>query len=218
MIPSSQSDQKEEPIRFAGAELPEDRHICAFFNTPDEEYRVLLPFIVEGVERGEKAVHVVDPELRDDHLGRLASGGLDVASLMKSGQLELLDWNEMYYEDSGFDETRMIAKWEAALDRAVQEGYPRTRVVAHLEWWDKDVRKLLRYESKFHLRPYHSRDPVICTYDLAKHSGAFIIDVMRTHPMILIGGLLQKNPFYVPPEQFLKELDERGPAEEGPAF
>jgi hypothetical protein len=91
MIPSSHSDQKEEPIRFAGAELPEDRHICAFFNTPDEEYRVLLPFIVEGVERGEKAVHVVDPELRDDHLRRLASAGLDVASLTKSGQLELLD-------------------------------------------------------------------------------------------------------------------------------
>ena len=88
MIPSSHSDQKEEPIRFAGTELPEDRHICAFFNTPDEEYRVLLSFIVEGLERGEKAVHVVDPDLREYHLRRLASAGLDVTTLMKSGQLE----------------------------------------------------------------------------------------------------------------------------------
>jgi hypothetical protein len=218
MIPSSHSDQKVEPIRFAGAELPEDRHICAFFNTPDEEYRVLLPFIVEGLERGEKALHVVDPELREDHLRRLGSAGLDIASLMKSGQLELLDWNEVYFPDSRFDESRMLAKWEATLDRAVQEGYARTRVIAHLEWWRNDVRELLRYEAKFNLRPYRSRDPVICTYDLAKHSGAFIIDVMRTHPMILIGGLLQKNPFYVPPEQFLSELDERGPTEEVSTF
>jgi len=33
--------------------------------------------------------------------------------------------------------------------------------------------------------------------------------MMRTHPMIIIGGILQRNPFYVPPEQFLRELHER---------
>ncbi len=32
---------------------------------------------------------------------------------------------------------------------------------------------------------------------------------MRTHPMIIIGGLLQENPFFVPPEEFLRELEER---------
>jgi hypothetical protein len=33
---------------------------------------------------------------------------------------------------------------------------------------------------------------------------------MRTHPMVIIGGLLQQNPFFVPPDQFLAELRERG--------
>ena len=47
------------PISFAGSQLRETRHICAFFNSDDEEYRVLLPFIKEGFERGDKAVHVV---------------------------------------------------------------------------------------------------------------------------------------------------------------
>ena len=32
---------------------------------------------------------------------------------------------------------------------------------------------------------------------------------MRTHPMIIIGGILQENPFYVPPDEMLKELKER---------
>jgi hypothetical protein len=50
---------------------------------------------------------------------------------------------------------------------------------------------------------------VICTYDLSRHSGAFIVDVMRTHPMVLIGGILQENPFYVLPEEFLQELRKR---------
>jgi hypothetical protein len=36
-----------------------------------------------------------------------------------------------------------------------------------------------------------------------------VIDIMRTHPMVIIGGVLQENPFYVPPDQFLAELRSR---------
>ncbi len=32
---------------------------------------------------------------------------------------------------------------------------------------------------------------------------------MRTHPMVIIGGILQRNPFYVPPEEFLREIRAR---------
>jgi hypothetical protein len=55
------SNKAEQPIRFAGSELGEKRHICAFFDSSDEEYRVMLPFIKEGIDRGEKAFHVVNP-------------------------------------------------------------------------------------------------------------------------------------------------------------
>jgi hypothetical protein len=33
---------------------------------------------------------------------------------------------------------------------------------------------------------------------------------MRTHPMIIIGGILQGNPFFVPPDEFLRQLRQRG--------
>ena len=59
----------EQPIHFANATLGAERHICAFFNSPDEEYRVLTPFIREGIERGEKAFHIVDPRLSRTILG-----------------------------------------------------------------------------------------------------------------------------------------------------
>jgi hypothetical protein len=36
-----------------------------------------------------------------------------------------------------------------------------------------------------------------------------VIDAMRTHPVVLVGGLLQENPFFVPPQEFLVELRER---------
>ena len=27
------------------------------------------------------------------------------------------------------------------------------------------------------------------------------MDIMRTHPMVIIGGILQENPFFVPPDR-----------------
>ena len=35
------------------------------------------------------------------------------------------------------------------------------------------------------------------------------MDIMRTHPMVIIGGLLQENPFFVPPDEMLAELHRR---------
>jgi hypothetical protein len=35
------------------------------------------------------------------------------------------------------------------------------------------------------------------------------MDILRTHPMVIIGGVLQVNPFWVPPDEFLEELDAR---------
>jgi hypothetical protein len=52
-------------------------------------------------------------------------------------------------------------------------------------------------------------DAVICTYHLGKFGGDTVVDIMRTHPMIIIGGLLQRNPFFVPPEEFLLEFRQR---------
>jgi hypothetical protein len=54
-------------------------------------------------------------------------------------------------------------------------------------------------------------DIVICTYDLSKFRASVVMDAMRTHPVVIVGGLLHENPYFVPPDQFLLELKERPP-------
>src|SRR5207244_10485633 len=103
---STVSNRTEQPIRFAGSELREKRHICGPFRSPEEEYELLLPFIKEGFERGEKAFHVVHPRLRDDHVRRLESAGIDAEGIGKSGQPQLCDWEQPYFPDGRFDHDR----------------------------------------------------------------------------------------------------------------
>ena len=53
------------------------------------------------------------------------------------------------------------------------------------------------------------KDAVIYVYDLAKFGRHIVEDILRTHPMVLIGGIIQENPFFQPSDEFLRELRER---------
>jgi MEDS: MEthanogen/methylotroph, DcmR Sensory domain len=202
------------PIPFAGSQLDEVRHVCAFFNSDEEEYRVLLPFIRDGFECGDKAVHVVSPERRLDHVRRLAAIGIDPTAAERSGQLELRTNSETYLQDGRFDQDRMLEAFERMASGTAKGGYKLSRIVCHMDWAAKDrsyVDHLVEFESRVnHVWRRHD-DAVICVYDLAQFGGDTVIDIMRTHPMIVIGGILQQNPFFVPPEEFLHELREGCP-------
>ena len=73
-------------IPFARSQLCESRYFCAFFNSDDEEYRVLLPFIKDGYDCGDKLADVVNSDQRRDHLQRLAGVGVDAAVARQGGQ------------------------------------------------------------------------------------------------------------------------------------
>src|SRR6185437_5209117 len=79
---------------FTGSTSSHHRHICAFFNSIDEQHRVLRPFIKDGFNRGGKAYHYVDPELREEHLSWLADAGVNVPEAMGTGQLEVQPWQD----------------------------------------------------------------------------------------------------------------------------
>src|SRR6266545_2867019 len=112
----------EAPIRFAGAQLVQHRHVCAFFRDSDEEYKVMLPFIRDGFDRGDRAFHIVDPLLRDDHLRRLRSAGIDVEAEEERGSLVVRNWQDAYLREGHFDQDRMLALIEAILDGGPKKG------------------------------------------------------------------------------------------------
>jgi len=209
-------------IRLAGSPLGEQGHVCALFNSREDEYRISLPFIKDGFECGDRAFHLVGSERREDHLQRLRAGGIDTIQAQKTGQFAMLDWEETYFGGGYFDPDRWLALLEEVLESGPRLGFRLSRVVAHMEWALEDrvgIDRLIEYEARVnYLWPRYSKSLVgICTYDLTRFGGSVIIDVLRTHPWVIVGGVLQQNPFYVPPDQFLQELRERGGKRAGPA-
>jgi hypothetical protein len=142
---------KPQPVHLAGSVLDRSRHICAFFHSKDEEYDVLLPFIKEGFEHGDKAYHIVESSRRPEHRRRLQEAGIDTAVAEGRGQLDIRAWEDAYLRDGHFNQDRMLALIEQVLTIGKTHGFPLTRLVANMEWALEDrpgVEDLVEYETR----------------------------------------------------------------------
>jgi hypothetical protein len=205
------NDSADAPIRLAGRTLTQKRHVCAFFNSREEEHKVLIPFLKEGIDRGEKVLRIMDPHLRDEYLSAYAARGIDVPTAVQNGQLEVRHWHETYLQGGRFDGDSMIRLLEEGLEES-RKKYGLTRASGNMEWALEPVpgvTDIIEYEAKLNYVVAKYPDPLVCVYDLNRHSASVVMDILRTHPMVIVGGVLQENPLYVPPDELLEELRQR---------
>ena len=205
-------DESTTTVRLPSATARRFGHVCAFFHKREEEYRVLLPLAKEGFERGERVFHIVDPEHRPERMRRLEEVGISPAAARRPGQVEIRAWEGAYLRGGRFDKEAMITLLEETLRGAKADGFGQTRVWANMEWALGEfpgVEDLVEYETRVNYFLPSYDDLVVCTYDLTKFGASVVVDILRTHPLVIIGGILQENPFFVPPDEFLRELRAR---------
>ena len=205
-------DESTSTVRLPGAAARRFGHICGFFHSQEEEYRVLLPLAKEGFERGEKVFHIVDREHRPERMRRLEEVGISPAAARRPGQVEIRAWEDAHLRGGRFDQDAMMTLLEETLRGAKADGFGQTRVWANMEWALGEfpgVEDLVEYETRVNYFLPRYDDLVVCTYDLTKFGASVVVDILRTHPLVILGGILQENPFFVPPDEFLRELRAR---------
>ncbi|MBA1275694.1 MEDS domain-containing protein [Stutzerimonas azotifigens] len=199
-------------LSLAGTPI-EHFHVCAFFDSREQEYEVLLPFFKEAIDQGEKTIHILNPALLDEHRQRLIDAGIDAHGCEACGQLELQPWRGAYLDDEGeFDKDRMLENLSSICKAATEDGFPRVRIMGNMDWLfveKNGARDLLAYEAEVNEVLSQNRHPAICVYDTSKLSGSMMMDLLRTHPLTLINGIVQENPFYTPASEMLEELRSR---------
>jgi hypothetical protein len=192
------------------------RHVCAFFSSAAEEYETLLPFVCDGINCGHRAYHVLPDHHKEDHFRRLRAAGIDVETVMKSRQLEIAVAEDTYLRTGRFDKDAMLALIQEALKSGAELGFPLTRMIAHAEaavddW--KSGNEWVEYEMRLNSVLPNYDDPVICTFDANLLTAPHAIDILRTHPMVIIGGVLVENSFFTRPQEFIREVQSRtGPS------
>jgi len=187
-----------------GVAMAPGDHICAFYRGPAQRDEVLLPYLREGILAGDKVICVMDdPDV--EQVTKPLSLVLDVEASVSSGQLDLLRSDNAYIPDGTFCLDRMLDFWEAGVGGAVRRsGYSFVRAVGEMTWALRDlpgVGDLVRYEAR--LNRFLPRYPqvILCLYDLERFTdGQVLMELLRTHPKVLMSGQLLENPWYVEPD------------------
>jgi hypothetical protein len=202
------------PIPLAGSLLGDHRHVCAFFDRPEDEDRVMFPFFRDGMARGERGVSIV-PRSRSDYRGRLRSAGVDLDA--PRGQFELRCSEDYYASEGRLNADAMLSRMRETFERSRALGFPLTRLAGHGERSlisPTTMDAFLEYEARLNEVVADGPDVVICTYDVRQVPAGDAFEVLRTHPMAIVRGVLQENPFFVPPARLLELLRRRARSRE----
>jgi AcrR family transcriptional regulator len=182
-------------VHLAGEEL-RDGHVVVLGDGVDEVYDILVPFIAEGFEAGDRAVHIIDPGLRDAHFEHLSANGIDVAATTASGQLEVRTWEESYLFGGTFDPQRQFRFLRDQLAEGRRLGYPATRLIGSADWavdMPEVMPDFLAYEAHVDDLVANRPDTIVCTYDLRRHGARAIADVLGVHTGAIVGGVLRTH-------------------------
>lgn len=181
------------PVRLGRDELGDARHVCALFEGTEDASSVLVPFMREGLDRGDQVVHLVeDREVYRDGL----TGQIPIAEAVDSGQLRIEGWDEAYLRDGSFNASKMLAYLRDSLRESVSQGYAGTRLIGDMEWAQDGVPgvdELVAYESDVDALLWRPDDVVVCAYDLRSHSASRIAAVLAVHHTVFADGRLQRT-------------------------
>jgi signal transduction histidine kinase len=190
-----------EHVRAAIAQIGPADHVCTLYHQRDEEVAIAVSYIRAGLDRGELCVCVVDDGGKSI-LDALASEGVDIDAEMRMGRLEIFEKPIA----QGLQTRDMLAKIEQYASASRTAGYAGFRIVGEMTWTlDGDIKALAEFEARLNLNRVWQRHACagLCQFDVRRFTPETLREMIIVHPLVVIGERICRNPYYVPPEQYL---------------
>jgi signal transduction histidine kinase len=181
-------------------------HFCSIYESPEEHYAVAIPFMRMGLDRGEKCIYIADDGTAGDVREAMQSEGIDVERATESNSLVLTTKEQAYLKRGSFDPDWMFTFWKEATDSAMSEGFPALRVTGETEWvlrGGRGLERWMEYESRLTHALLENNCSALCQYNRYHFPPEVILDVIRTHPVVIYRGTVCRNLYYIPAEEFL---------------
>lgn len=178
-------------------------HVCAFYRGDRDRDRILSGYLAAGLAAGDKCVCVIDSARTAESLRTLLAGK---APEPLDDQLEIYLPETTYLAGGEFTTGDMLTFWTENLANAETAGYSFCRMAGEMTWALRGVpgtEHLAGYESELNRLTESHPVTVLCLYDLDLFGGDTVVNTIKTHPQVLVQGILVDNPYYVGPDEFL---------------
>lgn len=207
-------ENKSRDITIEGVDLGD--HLCSIYKSKEEQFSTVAPFIKKGLDNHQQCAYIVDENSKEEVIAELDKRGIESKKYIETNQLLLLTKRETYLKDGSFDPDRMIALLRETEKNALAEGYSGLRVTGEMTWVLEGMPgsdKLIEYESKLNDFFPNSKSTAICQYNENKFKPEILVEVIHTHPFLVIYGNLYENRFYYAPQLYTQGTHIKLPVE-----
>ena len=196
-------------LGFTAQQFPAGVHICQIFDKDEERKEAAFKFLLSGLQVRERASCFSEKVDRSDLAEFMIQNGISYEEAIASGMLSLSGTANVYFQDDYFDPERMLNVLSQYHVDSMQQGYSASRVIGEMEPRIQNIpggSRLLEYEAKISILLRDHPITAVCQYDSRDFDGATIMDILKVHPLMVVRGTVVRNPFFIPPEEFLSRM------------
>jgi DNA-binding CsgD family transcriptional regulator len=186
-------------------EIRPGTHVCALYSGPAERDSLLFPFLREGLREGDKCLCLLDDAEPASVRDRVASRQ-NCYSRRESEQLEVDRASDVYRRSGRFSVEQMRSFLSGRLTQAAESRFPLLRAVGEMSWvlpQPEAAEDFFIYESAVNQIIEDKAAVFMCLYDLQRCGVSTLVDVLKTHPKVLLDGMVLENPSYLTPTDYL---------------
>ena len=197
-------------------------HICQFYNQPGEISQTAGPFLRDGLRGTDKCYFAAPTPRLDEVRKTLRASHFDLEEATTNGQLVLVDDRESLLAHGRFDPYHLISTHQALIARSVNEGWQNVRAVIDMGWLCAGVatpEQILKYEAAADAVFTFQSRPIVAVlqYNYSELPGELVVELLKLHPMAVVGRFIKRNPYYVNAEEYMVKIIRRGQQRRRPA-
>jgi hypothetical protein len=193
--------------------IPPGSHICQLYSKVTEIPGVTARLMRVGLSLSEKCLFAAAPaqikELRDE----LQKLQVDVQGIIDAGQLVLHEEREPFLANNGkrFDPYFLLSSHQTFIAQALREGWQAVRISIDMTWLTKDIatpEQILKYEAASDAVFTFQNAPIIALmhYDHSKLLPSLVVEMLKLHPISVVGKYIKRNPYYLNSEQYMLKI------------
>lgn len=193
--------------------LSRGTHAGSIYKDREEQFAVLMPFLIAGLKRREKCLCIVEDDTRDLITEKLRKRGLSVDKCSQWGQFLFLSIGEVYLKNGHFSYESLVEALKNRHQDALSEGFYGLRVTGEITKRAIDhvgQEKFIEYESRLNYFYPGTKITALCQYDETLFDKKFLLNsAVLTHPKLFLHGKLADNTYYKAPNIVVKSHERR---------
>jgi hypothetical protein len=189
-------------------------HICQLYNQRDEVTQTAASLLRDGLRGADKCYFAGASQRVADLRKLLRVGHFDVEEAVARGQLQFVESRDELLHEGRFDPYHLLSTHLALIAKALHDGWPVVRAVIDMGWLVQEVatpEQILKYEAASDAVFTFQGRPIVALlqYNYAELPGELVVELLKLHPIAVVGRFIKRNPYYVNAEDYMVKIIRR---------